>query len=56
MGFFCLSNTTSIFYLCFDLDTIPDIKKVKNLSENQQKEKEGELILKKIKVALLYYR
>jgi hypothetical protein len=49
MGFFCLSNTTSIFYLCFDLDIIPDIMNVKNLSENQQKEKEGELIFKKNK-------
>jgi hypothetical protein len=56
MGFFCLSNTISIFYLCFDLDIIPDIKKVKNLSESQQKEKEGKLISNKIKVALLYYK
>jgi 23S rRNA (pseudouridine1915-N3)-methyltransferase len=30
------------------LEIIPDIKNVKNLSENQQKEKEGELILAKI--------
>ena len=36
------------FYIKFDLDIIPDIKKVKNLSESQQKEKEGELILAKI--------
>ena len=35
-------------YIKFDLDIIPDIKNVKNLSEKQQKEKEGELILKKI--------
>jgi len=35
-------------YIKFELEVIPDIKKVKNLSENQQKEKEGELILKKI--------
>ncbi|WP_291864365.1 23S rRNA (pseudouridine(1915)-N(3))-methyltransferase RlmH [Maribacter sp.] len=35
-------------YIKFDLDVIPDIKNVKNLSEKQQKEKEGELILKKI--------
>lgn len=35
-------------YIKFELDTIPDIKNVKNLSENQQKEKEGELILKKL--------
>jgi hypothetical protein len=27
-----------------DLDIIPDIKNVKNLSESQQKEKEGEFI------------
>ncbi|UYW02180.1 23S rRNA (pseudouridine(1915)-N(3))-methyltransferase RlmH [Flavobacterium agricola] len=36
------------FYIKFDLDIIPDIKNVKNLSEKQQKEKEGELILSKI--------
>jgi 23S rRNA (pseudouridine1915-N3)-methyltransferase len=36
------------FYIKFDLELIPDIKNVKNLSENQQKEKEGELILSKI--------
>ena len=36
------------FYIKFDLDIIPDIKNVKNLSETQQKEKEGELILSKI--------
>jgi len=36
------------FYVKFDLDSIPDIKNVKNLSEKQQKEKEGELILSKI--------
>ncbi|WP_298476647.1 23S rRNA (pseudouridine(1915)-N(3))-methyltransferase RlmH [uncultured Maribacter sp.] len=35
-------------YVKFDLDIIPDIKNAKNLSEKQQKEKEGELILKKI--------
>ena len=34
------------FYIKFELDVIPDIKNVKNLSESQQKEKEGELILK----------
>jgi len=33
------------FYIKFDLEIIPDIKNVKNLSEAQQKEKEGELIL-----------
>ncbi|WP_396158241.1 23S rRNA (pseudouridine(1915)-N(3))-methyltransferase RlmH [Flavobacterium sp.] len=36
------------FYIKFDLETIPDIKNVKNLSESQQKEKEGELILSKV--------
>ena len=36
------------FYIKFDLDIIPDIKNVKNLSESQQKEKEGELILSKM--------
>lgn len=35
-------------YVKFDLDIIQDIKNVKNLSETQQKEKEGELILKKL--------
>lgn len=36
------------FYVKFELEIIPDIKNVKNLSEAQQKEKEGELILSKI--------
>ena len=36
------------FYIKFDLEILPDIKNVKNLSEAQQKEKEGELILSKI--------
>lgn len=36
------------FYIKFDLEIIPDLKNVKNLSEAQQKEKEGELILAKI--------
>ncbi len=36
------------FYIKFDLEVIPDIKNVKNLSEMQQKEKEGELILSKL--------
>ncbi len=35
-------------YIKFELEIIPDIKNVKNLSEAQQKEKEGELILSKI--------
>lgn len=36
------------FYIKFELEILPDIKNVKNLSESQQKEKEGELILSKI--------
>ena len=36
------------FYIKFDLEIIPDIKNVKNLSESQQKEKEGELILARL--------
>jgi 23S rRNA (pseudouridine1915-N3)-methyltransferase len=36
------------FYIKFELEIIPDIKNAKNLSESQQKEKEGELILSKI--------
>ena len=35
-------------YIKFDLEIIPDLKNTKNLSEVQQKEKEGELILKKL--------
>lgn len=35
-------------YIGFKLEIIPDIKNAKNLSESQQKDKEGELILKKI--------
>ena len=35
-------------YIRFSLEIIPDVKKVKHLSEAQQKEKEGELILSKI--------
>jgi 23S rRNA (pseudouridine1915-N3)-methyltransferase len=36
-------------YVNFSFETINDIKNAKNLSEIQQKEKEGELILAKIK-------
>jgi 23S rRNA (pseudouridine1915-N3)-methyltransferase len=36
------------FYIKFELEIIVDIKNAKNLSESQQKEKEGELILSKI--------
>ncbi|CAL2092649.1 23S rRNA (pseudouridine(1915)-N(3))-methyltransferase RlmH [Tenacibaculum sp. 190524A05c] len=35
-------------YVKFELDIIPDIKNAKNLSEAQQKEKEGDLILSKL--------
>ncbi|MGB7393039.1 MAG: 23S rRNA (pseudouridine(1915)-N(3))-methyltransferase RlmH [Pricia sp.] len=35
-------------YVRFELIAIPDLKNTKNLSEIQQKEKEGELILKKL--------
>ena len=36
-------------YIKFDLEIIPDLKKVKHLSEDQQKQKEGDLILSKLK-------
>ena len=36
------------FYIKFILEIIPDIKNSKNLSEFQQKQKEGELILSKL--------
>ena len=36
------------FYIKFSLEIIPDIKKVKNLSEAEQKQKEGEFILNKL--------
>ncbi|MFD1095735.1 23S rRNA (pseudouridine(1915)-N(3))-methyltransferase RlmH [Salegentibacter chungangensis] len=36
------------FYTKFEMEIIPDLKKVKNLDENQQKTKEGELILSKV--------
>ena len=35
-------------YMPFELITIPEIKNTKNLSEEQQKEREGELILKQV--------
>lgn len=35
-------------YISFQLEVIPDLKNAKNLSKDQQKEKEGELILSKI--------
>ena len=36
------------FYIKFSFDIIPDIKNVKNLSEDQQKQKEGELLINKL--------
>lgn len=36
------------FYIKFEVEVIPDIKNSKSLSESLQKEKEGELILKKL--------
>ena len=35
-------------YMPFELITIPELKNTKNLSEEQQKEREGELILKQV--------
>jgi len=35
-------------YVNFSIETIPDVKKSKKLSKEQQKEKEGELIISKI--------
>jgi len=35
-------------YVKFELEIIPDLKNAKNLSETEQKEKEGELILSKV--------
>jgi 23S rRNA (pseudouridine1915-N3)-methyltransferase len=35
-------------YISFELEIVPDIKNTKNLSQEQLKEKEGELILKSI--------
>lgn len=36
------------FYVKFDLEVIPDVKNAKNMSVDQQKEKEGDLLLAKI--------
>ena len=36
-------------YVNFEIEIIPDIKNVKNLNQVQQKQKEGELILSKLK-------
>ncbi len=37
-----------VHYIPFELTVIPDLKNSRNLNENQQKEREGELILKQI--------
>lgn len=37
-----------VHYIPFEMEVIPDIKNTKNMSELQQKEKEGELILKNL--------
>lgn len=39
------------FYIRFEWEIIPDLKNTKSLSEQNQKEKEGELILKKIQTS-----
>jgi len=38
-----------VHYLPYEMKIIPDIKNTKNLSEQQQKQKEGELILSQVK-------
>ncbi|MDP2335000.1 MAG: 23S rRNA (pseudouridine(1915)-N(3))-methyltransferase RlmH [Bacteroidota bacterium] len=49
-----LQNGIDIFlkriphYISFEMRVIPDLKKSKNLSEEQQKEKEGELIIQQL--------
>ena len=35
-------------YIKFEFEIIPDLKNIRNLSESQQKEKEGALILKRV--------
>lgn len=39
------------FYIRFEIEIIPDLKKARNLDENQQKIKEGELILSKVQAS-----
>lgn len=41
-------NNRISHYMSFNIKIIPEIKNAKNLTENQQKDKEGELILKSI--------
>ena len=38
-------------YVKFQFELIPDLKKAKHLSEAQQKDKEGELILSKVQIS-----
>ena len=38
-------------YISFDLEVIPELKNTKSLSEDQQKQVEGELILKQIQTS-----
>jgi len=42
-------NDRILHYLPFEYQIIQDVKKTRNLSENQQKEKEGKLILSAVK-------
>ena len=39
-------------YIKFEFDVIPDLKKTKNLDENQQKQKEGELICPECRIQI----
>ena len=34
------------FYLSFEIEELPDIKNTKNMTEDEQKQKEGEMLLK----------
>jgi len=36
------------FYIKFEFEILPDLKNTKSLTEDQQKQKEGELILSKL--------
>ena len=44
-----------VHYIPFEMEVIPDIKNVKNLSESQQKEKEGDLILKALQRVTIWF-
>ncbi|NCT17748.1 MAG: 23S rRNA (pseudouridine(1915)-N(3))-methyltransferase RlmH [Flavobacteriaceae bacterium CG_4_8_14_3_um_filter_34_10] len=43
------------FYVSFEMQIIPDIKNAKTLSETQQKQKEGEIILKFLETSDVVY-